>query len=362
MAAAEVANELDVPVVLTVAPDPQALIDARDAAGTLTREGFGDADFVEHLWFRDHLLRDLAARADHLVLFPRPQVEHDLRHYLGIDLSDHPGRASVVGEGIDVTAVDRIVREVRDDAARGPEVTVALDELDDLLSALPDDRRSLPLVVSVGRLNAVKGMATLVRAWHDDARLRERCNLLIIGGDLEDPTEEEAAELARIHAAVPARDAAAQGMLLAGHRPNATTLAWLAAVRQGCTWPASSPGVYVSASLKEEFGIALLEAMAVGLVVVGPRAGGPATYVSDGEDGILVDTSTPSAVAAATHAALDLAVATGAEVRERHARTMVRTRYSVDTMAASLASIYLQVADSSHPGSLTPRGIVEGAS
>ncbi|MEO7752267.1 MAG: glycosyltransferase [Terracoccus sp.] len=362
MAAADVANELDVPIVLTVAPDPQALIDARDAAGTLTREGFGDADLVEHLWFRDHLLRDLAARAEHLVLFPRPQVEQDLRRYLGIELSDQPGRASVIGEGIDVAAVDRMVREVGDEAARGPQAAAALEELGDLLSSLPDDRRSLPLVVSVGRLNAVKGMATLVRGWQDDVRLRDRCNLLIIGGDLEDPTDEEATELARIDAVVPAADATARGLLLAGHRPNATTLSWLAAARQGCTWPASPPGVYVSASLKEEFGIAILEAMAVGLVVVAPQGGGPATYVSDGEDGILVDTSTPGAVAAATHAALDLAVAPGADVRERQARNMVRTRYSIDAMAASLASVYRQVTAQSHPVSVTLRDVVEGAS
>ena len=362
MAAAEVANELDVPVVLTVAPDPQALIDARDAAGTLTREGFGEADLTEHLWFRDHLLRDLAAQADHLVLFPRPQVEHDLLRYLGIDLSDQPGRARVVGEGIDVAAVDRMVREVRDETVRGPETAAALDELGDLLSALPDDRRNLPLAVSVGRLNAVKGMATLVRGWRDDARLRDRCNLLLVGGDLEHPNEEEAAELARIHSVIPAADATVRGLLLAGHRPNATTISWLAAVRLGCTWPASSPGVYVSASLKEEFGIAILEAMAVGLVVVAPRGGGPATYVSDGENGILADTSTPDAVAAATHAALDLAVAAGADVRERRARNMVHTRFGIDTMAASLASVYLRVAAPSHPGSLALRDVVGGAS
>ena len=33
---------------------------------------FGAADLTEHLVFRDRLLRHLAARADHLVLFPRP--------------------------------------------------------------------------------------------------------------------------------------------------------------------------------------------------------------------------------------------------------------------------------------------------
>ena len=236
------------------------------------------------------------------------------------------------------------MREVGDPSVRGPLVAAALDDLDALLSTLPDGRRDLPLAVSVGRLTAVKGMATLVRGWWDDAGLRDRCNLLVVGGDLDHPTEEEAAELARIHSVVPADDAAPQGLLLAGHRPNATAVAWLAAIRQGHACPATPAGVYVSASLKEEFGISILEAMAVGLVVVAPRGGGPATYVSHGQDGILTDTSTPAAVAAAVGAALDLAAAAGAEERRLRTGGMVRSRFGIDTMAASLTSVYLRVA------------------
>jgi hypothetical protein len=201
-----------------------------------------------------------------------------------------------------------------------------------------------------------------VRGWWEDERLRDRCNLLLVGGDLEHPNEEEAAELARIHAVVPAADAPTRGLLLAGHRPNATTIAWLAAMRQGRTWPGASPGVYVSASLKEEFGIAILEAMAIGLVVVAPAGGGPATYVTDGETGILTDTSTPEAVATATHAALDLAAAPGAESRVRQAQEMVRTRFGIDTMAASLAAVYDRVAAQRHPARPLLHDIVEGAS
>jgi glycosyltransferase involved in cell wall biosynthesis len=337
--------------VLTLAPDPQALIDARDTAGTLTRSGFGEADLVEHLWFRDRVLLDLTERADHLVLFPRPQVEHDLRRYLALDLSTHPERATVVGEGVDVSAIDRTVREVRDEAGRGPATSAALRALDDLLATLPADRRGLPVAVSVGRLNAVKGMATLVQAWADDADLHDRCNLLLVGGDLEHPTDEEAAELARIDAVVPRHEATRRGLLLAGHRPNATTIAWLAALQLRRAGTAGPPGIYVSASLKEEFGIAILEAMAVGLVVVAPAGGGPATYVADGETGILTDTSTPYAVAAATHAALDLAVAPGADSRARQAQHMVRTRFGIDTMAVSLAEVYQRVAAPRRPSS-----------
>ena len=85
-------------------------------------------------------------------------------------------------------------------------------------------------------------------------------------------------------------------------------------------------GVYVSASLKEEFGIAILEAMGSGLVVVAPVEGGPATYVEDGVTGFLVDTGSPSALAQGVASALDLAAAPDAPERAEHATRLVTER------------------------------------
>ena len=361
MAAAEAARELGVPFVLTAAPDPQALIEARDTAGTLTRDGFGEADLVEHLWFRDRLLRDLAADAAHVVVLPRLEVAGDLQRLLGIDLSGGAVPVSVVGEGIDLTSVDRAVREVAEPALRTRGTATALAQLDDLLAALPPGRRALPVAVSVGRLSPVKGMATLVRAWAEDDQLRERCNLLVVGGDLDEPSDDEAAELARVADVVDLDRAASQGLLLAGHRPNSTTAAWLAAVRRGDPASGRPPGVYVSASLKEEFGIAILEAMGVGLVVVAPDGGGPATYVADGETGFLVDTSSPAALVVGVHAALDLAAVDGAEERASRSRAMVRSRFGIDAMAAALADVYDDVARGSGAHVAAPR-VVEDVS
>ena len=233
MAAAEVADELGIPVVLTLAPDPQALIDARDHAGTLTRAGFDAVDLVEHLWFRDQLLRDLAARASHLVALPaptgrrRPAALPRDRHRRAARPPQRRRRGHRRGRCRPhrrrdpgwVRTSPRVRRRHRRRRARR------------LLDTLPEDRRALPIVVSVGRLNPVKGMATLVQAWRDDAPAARRCNLLLVGGDLDHPSDEESAELARIDAVVPADDAADQGLLVAGHRPNATTIAWLTRLR-----------------------------------------------------------------------------------------------------------------------------------
>ena len=230
---------------------------------------------------------------------------------------------------------------------RGVEVPAAarhaLAELDLLLSTLPPERRKLPLAITVGRLHRVKGMATLVEAWASDPTCAERCNLLVVGGDLGDPSDDEAEQLARIDASVPRPEAAERGLLLAGHRPNGVVATWLAAVRLGRAGLSAPGGVYVSASLKEEFGIAILEAMASGLVVVAPGGGGPATYVEHGVTGLLVDTTSTDVLAGAVVAALGLAAAPDAAARAQHARSVVTDEFSIATMASSLATVYSEV-------------------
>ncbi|EAP97614.1 Glycosyl transferase, group 1 [Janibacter sp. HTCC2649] len=345
-AASEVAKELGIPTVLTLAPDPHALIAAREASGALTRATFGAADHAEHLVFRVRLLRDLADQAAHLVAFPRPRLDRDLRELLHLDPDAGDRSLTVVPEGIDLAPIDRAAREVAD-ATRGHAVPTAtgraLAELDALLGTLPPERRNLPLVVTVGRLHRVKGMATLVEAWASDPAAVQGSNLLVVGGDLDDPTSDEAEQLSRICTSVARVDAADRGLLLAGHRPNGVVATWLAAVRLGRPGLSGPGGIYVSASLKEEFGIAILEAMASGLVVVTPREGGPATYVEQGVTGLLIDTTSPTALSGAVVAALELAAAPDAAARADHARSRVAKEFGIATMASSLAAIYSEV-------------------
>ena len=172
MAAAEAAAELGVPVVLTLAPDPHAQVDARERAGTLTRSGFGATDHVEHLVFRDRLLRGLADRAAHLVLFPRPELDRDLRELLGVDLTEPTVRASVVAEGVDLAGIRRAAAVVAATEDAGDPTPPTLLDLDALLGTLPPERRGLPLALTVGRLHPVKGMATLVETWAGQPRAR----------------------------------------------------------------------------------------------------------------------------------------------------------------------------------------------
>ena len=313
LAAADVARELDIPVVFTVAPDPHAVIHSLDLAGQLTRENFGDADVIEHFWFRTHLVQQLAANASHSVLFPRPALERDMRELVGIDITARPERHSIVPEGIDLDVVDRAGVEAADHGAGGT-ATEPIAQLRTLLGALPPERRDLPLVVSVGRFHRVKGMATIVEAWQTGP-LADRANVLLIGGDLASPSPDEREQLDRIAAIVSPAEQLASGLILAGHRDNSTAARWVAAVRAGVPGLAAPRGIYVCGSLKEEFGIALLEAMGAGLYVVAPDGGGPATYVEEGVTGRLTRTWDVDQLSAAMVAALDAAQSETSDAR-----------------------------------------------
>lgn len=343
LAAADVARELDIPVVFTVAPDPHAVIDSLDKSGQLTRLNFGDADARDHLWFRCKLVQQLAANADHTVLFPRPELQRDLRELVGIDLQAHPERHSIVPEGIDLDVIDRAVTEATV-AAGGGTISPQLQRLRALLLTLPRKRRGLPLIVSVGRFHRVKGMASIVQAWARGP-LAARANLLLIGGDLEHPSADEREQLGLMDAVVPPDERAHHGLLLAGHQPNGTAARWVAAVRTGVRGLAAPRGIYVCGSLKEEFGIALLEAMASGLFVVAPDGGGPATYVEPGVTGLLAPTWDVGRLGDAMIEGFERSIAETDDARAQRSRATVQASFTIQQMARSLSTVYTGVRD-----------------
>jgi glycosyltransferase involved in cell wall biosynthesis len=346
MAASSVAHELGIPVVFTLAPDPHGVIRALDVAGSLTAANFGDADEHEHYWFRHRLVQRLAADAEHTVLFPRPALRDELQELLGIDIEESPERYTVVPEGIDLATIDDALLEVeaRNDHSTRDADASSIDDLDALIAALPEHRRGLPIALSVGRLHRVKGMATIVEAWATDASLFASCNLVIVGGDLAAPSRDELSQLDAINRVLSDNPHATEGLVLAGHRPNDTVSRWLAVTRLGSKDLIGASGIYVCGSLKEEFGIAILEALAAGLVVVTPDAGGPATYVDDGVTGVLVDTGSATGVRRGMAEAL-LIAGQNDPSRVGAARGIVRDRFTVQAMATALERVYTTVVE-----------------
>jgi len=101
----------------------------------------------------------------------------------------------------------------------------------------------------------------------------------------------------------------------------------------------------VQPSRADTFGLAALEAMAVGLPVVGARVGGIPELVVDGETGLLVEPEDPQALAAA----LDSLAAEPERRRElgRRGRERVVEHFSVDAMVRRTIELYEELCGSS---------------
>ena len=325
LAAERVCRRLGLPVYFTLAPDPHGVIHSREANGELDRPSFVEADAAEHLIFRARLVEHMRDRSHGLALLPRARGRAELQTLVRLP-ADTPGqRVRTVPEGISIAPVDR--------AGGAP----AVQDLVDRIRLLPHVRHGRPLILSVGRLNHVKGFPTLIDAWAGDPELREAYNLVIVGGDHEHPTRQEQLVLGELALAAGRHPDAAGGLLLIGHRAHRDVLALMAAARAGVPGVIGAAGVYACASRKEEFGLALLEAMASGLSVLGPDSGGPPTYIDDGITGILADTGTVSGLREGLHRA-----GAGRTDPERAAlaTAKVREHFTIEAMARGLVELY----------------------
>ena len=301
------------PVAFSLAPDPHGVVRSLQTQGKFDRRTFGGLDQQLHVWFRARLVERLAREAAAVAVFPRLDPERVITD-LGLVPDEIGERARVVPEGVDVGALRRAESKVSERRA-----TV----LDDLVGRRPATRRGRPLLVSAGRLHPVKGMDRVVVAWAHDPELRAQTNLVVVGGDLECPSPIEQDVLASLRDELGRDPFEIDGLVLFGGRPRHE----VHAIAPG--------GVYVNGAAKEEFGLALLEALGVGLPVVAPSAGGPATYVVDGDTGVLVDPDDDLTLG--IHRARNLVDHPG---RAERARRLVTEHYSVDAMAEVLVELY----------------------
>ena len=100
--------------------------------------------------------------------------------------------------------------------------------------------------------------------------------------------------------------------------------------------------VFVFPSIKEGLGIALLEALASGRACVASRIGGIEDIITDGRNGILIDVENSHGIADAILRLLDDDV-----LRKKigeEGRAMVRSRFTLNTMADNITKLYRETA------------------
>jgi glycosyltransferase involved in cell wall biosynthesis len=323
LAAAAAARLLGQPMVFTAAPDPHIVIDTLQDSGRLDRSRFAIEDAGAQFWFRARMVERLVAQADRLALLPRPTIEHELVELLGVDPVDLDDRSTMIAEGVDVAEVERARERL---TTHGPAAAV-----ERILQSLPEDRRHLPWVLSVGRLNPNKGPQRIVDAVVSSEGLADKVNIVLVGGDIEHPSPDEQSTIERIRRG--ALGANAGLVTLAGHLPPR-------GVCDLMVFAAANNGIYVAASDKEEFGLAIVEALATGLVVVAPERGGPQTYVVEDDNGVLCNTVVISDLRDAIARARSLVDKPG---RRDRAVAMVQRDLSVERMADQLGQVYREL-------------------
>ncbi|HEV2785238.1 MAG TPA: glycosyltransferase family 4 protein, partial [Solirubrobacteraceae bacterium] len=174
-----------------------------------------------------------------------------------------------------------------------------------------------PVVLSVGRFTAVKRVPLLIEAF---AAARERfvqpASLVLLGGH---PGEWEGE-----HPLQTVERLGAEGVFLAGWHEHDTLPAFL-----------SASDLLALASVREQFGQVLVEAMACGVPAIAVDRFGPAEIVSDGETGGLVEPDDRDALRDAIVAAVDEPDERAR--RARAARAEAERRYSWPALAGRLA-------------------------
>ncbi|MFI1979853.1 glycosyltransferase family 4 protein [Streptomyces wedmorensis] len=194
------------------------------------------------------------------------------------------------------------------------------------------------VLLSVGRLHPVKQQDLLVRSWIASGCHRHAV-LVLVGGSPHSRDPVERMMRARIEEALRASPEARRRLLLLPALPNAEVRMLERALADPTRRVTAR---YVCPSAKEEFGLALLEAMEAGLLVAGPLRGGVPHYVADGRNGLLIDTSTSRTLGEGLTRllAVDDEQATTMAAR---ARSLVRSTYSSTAMARALAEHYAAV-------------------
>jgi glycosyltransferase involved in cell wall biosynthesis len=174
-----------------------------------------------------------------------------------------------------------------------------------------------PLIVTVARLAPEKGISYLVRAIKEVKASLIPLSVVIVGdGALRQSLEKEVSDL----------DLSSTVKFL-GFRED--VLAIVAAA-----------DIFVLPSIAEPFGIALVEAMALGKPCIAVNAGGPVEIVADGETGILVPACDPHALA---DAIINL-VQNGGRAKAMGAEGMRRAeeRFSAKAMGKLTDGVYQQ--------------------
>lgn len=225
-------------------------------------------------------------------------------------------------------------RGVADDLAQNFNVTrtriiphgIDFDRINRLANEPVPDLPRKPYIVSLGRLTPAKDYPTLIDAYAQAVQKGLQHNLIIIGsGELE----------RELKALVDAKGLSRK-ITFPGHRDN--------------PYPyLKRADFFVLSSITESFGLALLEAMSLGLPIISTDTPGPAEILDRGTHGIMVPARDPASLATAM---LELA---NSPQRRAELSELSRRRaldFSLEKMTRAYHDLFTDRGDAAHDSPL----------
>lgn len=265
-------KEMDVKLVFTLTPDPHR--NMVDQEGELARFKIEETlEKLNQIIVGDELL----AIADGIVGIGANEVKEELELYFPqLKFEESQFAFKMIGEGIN-TEIDSfdfdLWRFLKDHTVK---------------YSIDSPFKSRPVILNVGRLNRQKGQDRLIKVW-GESRLWKDFNLVIIGGNLQKPDEKESRIMKSFD------DYIESNQHLKGRFAHVEALSndIIRNIERKIMENTSAdyPNIYLCSSLKEEFGISILEALSERFLVFAPIQGGVKTYIKDGFNGFLIDTS-----------------------------------------------------------------------
>ena len=182
-----------------------------------------------------------------------------------------PKQMFVIPPGVDLTRFS----PPRDNKVVPPVAT-------DVFRFLSDPHK--PIILAISRADPRKNIATLVKAYGENKKLREKANLLIVAGERDDiMTMEKSSRrvLQELLLLIDYYDLHGSVAYPKKHRADDVPDLYRLAVM--------SKGVFINPALTEPFGLTLLEAAASGLPIIAPNDGGPRDILHHCKNGVMVD-------------------------------------------------------------------------
>ena len=271
-AIALLSKEISSKLVFTLTPDPHRNMVDEDG-NILCFKVDETLEKLNKITIGDELL----VLADGIVGIGADDVRRELELYFPqLNRLDHESAFRMIGEGIDteIQNANFDLWQFMEDHSLG--------------FRIDPGKSAKPIILNVGRLSTLKGQHHLMKAW-GESRLWRDYNLVIIGGSHESADESERSIKTFFATYLSSNPNLAGRFAHVEALPNEAVRRLEHNIME--QEAPSRPNLYVCSSAKEEFGISILEALSEGFLTFAPIKGGVKTYIVDGINGFLVDTS-----------------------------------------------------------------------